>query len=153
MGFMDKLKSAGQSLAKGAIAAAATSYGRVSSGKYSGCKIGMNSVYDTVTFIKVTKIEAQFVIKDSFRSFVVCKDNDVDGLYELELIPFEGESFRISLATDKNQGSALPTAERRIAAQYSVMADLVKALGKFVPELTDNEKMWVGKILRFANKA
>ena len=153
MGFMDKLKSAGKSLARGAVAAAATSYGRVATGDYSGCKIGMNSKYDTVTFIKLTSVEAQFVIKDTFRSFSVCKDNDVDGIYDLELVPYEGAAFKITLSADKQQGSALPTAEQRLAAQYSTMADLVKALGTYVSELSDDTKIWVSKILRFAQKA
>ncbi|MBS5733896.1 MAG: hypothetical protein KHW87_04225 [Clostridiales bacterium] len=152
MGFMDKLNDAGKSALKGTLAAAATSYGTVISGKHQLCKIGMNSGYDTLIFIKVAAIEEQCVIKESVKTFALNSEDIMAGKHYIDLIFQDGEKAKVQLTVDQQKGSALPTAEQRIAAQYGNTAKFVEGLAKNVPEISENTKQWVNQIMRFANR-
>lgn len=147
---MDKLKGAGATALKGVAAMVATSYGMVNGGKHKLCKISMNSKYDTLIFIKVASIAEQCVIKDTIKTFTVISD-DISASYHCIRIEFnDGETSDIHIAVDKNQGSALPSAEQRIAAQYRKAGQFIAGLAKNVPEISAETKSWVNKIMRFA---
>lgn len=152
MGFMDKLKNAGKTALQGTMAAAATSYGSVISGKHKLCKIGMNSGYDTLIFIKVAAIEEQCVIKESIKTFSLNSEDILAGRHYIDLFFQDGEKSTIQLTVDKQKGSALPTAEQRLAAQYENAAKFVEGLAKNTPEISENTKQWVNQIMRFANR-
>ena len=152
MGFMDKLKDAGKPALKGTMAAAATPYGLVISGKHKLCKIGMNSHYDTLIFIKVAAIEEQCVIKERVKTFVLNSEDITAGQHYIDLIFQDGEKSTVQLTVDQHIGSALPTAEQRLAAQYENSAKFVKGLAENVSEISENTKQWVNQIMRFANK-
>ena len=152
MGFMDKLKDVGKGALKGTLAMASTSYGSVVSGKHKLCKIGMNSTYDTLVFIKVAAIEEECVIKDTIKTFTVHSDDNARSYHTIDLEFNNGETCEVLIAVDTNKGSALPTAEQRIAAHYKEGALLVRALAQNVPEMSDDTKQWVNKIMRFANQ-
>lgn len=151
MGFMDKLKDAGKAALRGTVAAAATSYGTVISGKHQSCKIGMNSNYDTLIFIKVAAIEEQCVIKESIKTFTLNSEDIIAGVHYIDLVFQDGENAKVQLMVDKKKGSALPTAEQRLAAQYGNAAKFIEGLAKNVPEISENTKQWVNQIMRFAN--
>ena len=152
MGFMDKLKDAGKSALKGALIAAAHSYGTVTDGKYKLCKVSMNSAFDKLTFIKVAAIEAEHVIKEDITTFYLDSENDSSGQHYIKIEFNDGETSKILLNVEKDQGSALPTAGQRIAAQYSKVADLVAGLAKNVPQLSEETRNWANKIMRYAGK-
>ena len=153
MGFMDKLKDAGKVALKGTMAAAATSYGTVISGKHNLCKVAMNSAYDTLIFIKIAAVEEQCVMKDSIQSFELFEENIAAGRHSIKLYYQDGEESIVSLKVDKDRGSALPAADQRVAAQYANAAKFVVGLANHVPEISDNTKQWVNQIMRFANKS
>lgn len=147
---MDKLKEVGGKAMKGALTMAATSYGTVTEGKYKLCKISMNSAHDKLTFIKVAAIEGEHVIREDIKTFkLLSEGND---LYLIELEFNDGETSRVALSADKDQGSALPTAQERLAAQYNGMAKFLEALAKHVPAISDGTKDWVNKIMRYASR-
>ncbi len=150
MGFMDKLKGAGVTALKGVAAMAATSYGIVIGGKHKMCKIGMNSAYDTLIFIKIAAIEEQCVIKDTVKTFTVVSDS-VTKYYHVIRIHFnDGETCDFHIEVDQKQGSALPTAEQRLAAHYKKAGQFLTGLTKNVPELSEETKSFVNKIMRLA---
>ncbi len=151
MGFMDKLKDAGKAALKGTLAAAATSYGTVISGKHQLCKIGMNSSYDTLIFIKVAVIEEQCVIKESVKTFTLNSEDIIAGRHYIDLIFQDGEKSTVQLTIDRQKGSALPTAEQRLAAQYENAAKFIEGLAKNVSEISEDTKQWVNQIMSFAN--
>ncbi len=150
MGFTDKLKNAGKAVLKGTIAAAATSYGTVISGKHQFCKIGMNSSFDTLVFIKIAVIEEQYVIKESIKTFFLNSEDIMAGKHYIDLIYQDGEKSTVQLTVDEKIGSRLPTAEKRLAAQYRNAAMFVEGLAKNVSEISENTKQWVNMIMRFA---
>ena len=154
MGFMDKLKDAGKGVLKGALIMSATSYGMVTSGKHNLCKVCMNSTYDKLTFVKVAVIEAEYSIKDDVKTFYpnLAHEDDMAGYHTLDIIFNDDEKCTIHINVDKNLGSALPTAAQRLAAQYKAASDLVGGLAKHAPEISDETKAWVNKIMRFAAK-
>ena len=152
MGFLDKLKDAGKGALKGALTMAATSYGNVVSGKHNLCKVCMNSTFDKLTFVKVAAIEAEYVIKEDIKTFYLYTEDDNDGFHEIKIEYNDGESSVITINVDKNLGSALPTAAQRVAAQYSAAADLVGGLAKHTSCISEDTKIWVNKIMRYASK-
>lgn len=152
MGFLDKVKEAGKSALKGALTMASTSYGTVTSGKHKLCKIAMNSTYDKLVFVKVATVEAEYVIKDTVKTFGVHYEKDMDAFHEIKLVFNDGEEAVVLLTVNKEQGSALPSAEQRIAAQYKNAGELVESLAKHVPEIPEDTKIWVNKIMRYCGK-
>ena len=140
MGFMDKLKDVGKAALKGTIVAASTSYGTVTSGKHMLCKIGMNSKYDTLVFIKIATIEEECVIKETIKTFTLNREDDLAGKHYIDLFFQNGEKSTVLLTVDKEKGNALPTASQRLAAQYAHAAEFVEALAKNVPELSEDTK-------------
>lgn len=152
MGFMDKLKDAGKAALKGTMAAAATSYGTVISGKHNHCKVAMNSAFDTLIFIKIAAVEDQCVIKDNIKSFDLFKEDITAGHHTIKLYYQDGEESMVNLTVDKDKGNALPTVNQRVAAQYANAAKFVEGLAKHVPEISDSTKQWVNQIMRFASK-
>lgn len=151
MGFMDKLKDAGKAALKGTVAAAATSYGSVISGKHQLCKIGMNSGYDTLIFIKLATIEEQCVIKERVKTFVLNSEDIAAGKHYIDLIFQDGEKSTVQLTVDQQKGSAL-SAKQQLAAQYGNAAKFIEGLAKNVPEISENTKQWVNQMMRFANR-
>jgi len=152
MGFMDKMKEAGKGVLKGALTMAATSYGVVQTGKHKLCKVCMNSTYDKITFVKLTTVEEEYVIKDSIKTFYVYDEDNANGYHVIKVLFNDGEESTIHLTYEKDRGSALPTVEQRLAAQYEKAAYLIEALAKYVPEITDETKKWVNKIMLYAGK-
>lgn len=153
MGFLDKLKEAGKGVVKGVLTMAATPYGRVVVGKHQICKVSMNNSHDKIVFIKVVAIEAEYTIRDEVESFSVWEDNDAKSHHLIKIVFKSGEHSIISLSINKDQGRALPSAAQRVAAQYRNAGVLVKALAKNVPEISDDTKQWVNKIMRFCGNS
>ena len=152
MGFLDKMKDLGKGALKGALIMAARPSANVTRGKHKLCKISLNTTHDKLMFIKVSTIEEECVIKDSIKTFSVTPINDKETSFTLNLFYNDGETSDALIMIDENKGSALPTAEERVAAQYSDMADFIKALAKNVPELDDGMKEFSNKIMRYAGK-
>ena len=152
MGFMDKLKSAGASALKGVGAMAATSYGIVIDGKHKLCKISMNTDYNMLVFIKLTSIEEQCVIKDTVKTFTVVSDSNAESYHVIRIHFNDGETCDFHIEVDEKQGSGLATAEQRLAAHYEKAALFLIGLTKNVPEISDETKAFVNKIMRFARK-
>lgn len=150
MGFLDKLKDAGKSALKSTLIAAAHSYGTVTGGKHKLCKVSMNSTYDKITLIKVAAIEAEYVMKDDIKTFYLDREYDSRGQHYIKIEYNDGEYSEILLNVDKNQGSALPTAEQRVAAQYKDAAALVVNLAANVANVSEETKQWALKIGRYA---
>ena len=153
MGFMDKLKNAGKGVLKGALTMAATPYGMVSAGKHQLCKVCMNGEHDKLVFVKVAAVEAEYEIKKDIKTFYVFLEDDMKGSHQIKLEFNNGENCVVMLTADKNQGSALPSAQERIAAQYRNIGKLVKALAKQVPEISDETKKWVNKIMHYCGNS
>ncbi len=149
MGFLDKLKDAGKGALKGALTMAATSYGTTTGGKHKLCKISMNSTFDKLVFVKLATIEAEYVIKDSFKTFYVTSEDDIEGIYHIKLVYTDDETTDVMLTANKDIGSALPSAADRIAAQYENIEKFVSGMARHIPELSEDTKLWVNKIRRF----
>ena len=152
MGFMDKLKGIGKNALKATMVMAATSYGTVTRGKHKLCKISLNGAHGKLMFIKVSSIEEECVIKDSIKTFSASALNGKETSFTLTLFYNDGETSDVMIMINENVGSALPTAEQRVAAQYKEISDFIKALAENVPELDESMKNWVNKIMRYANK-
>ena len=152
MGFLDKMKDAGKGALKGVLLMSATSYGTVISGKHKLCKICMNASYDKLTFVKVAVVDAEYSIKDDVKTFYpdLANEDDLNGFHTINIVFNDDEKSTIHINVDKNQGTALPSAEQRIAAQYKIAADFVGGLAKNTPEISEETKAWVNKIMRFA---
>lgn len=152
MGFLDKLKDAGKGALKGALTMAATSYGTVSVGKHQLCKVCMNSTFDKLTFVKVAAVEAEYVIKDDIKTFWLYMEDDNKYHHQIKVEFNDGETCVIMLTVDQNQGSGLSSAAARLEAHYRNAGLLVEGLAKNVPELSDETKQWVNKIMRYCGK-
>lgn len=152
MGFLDKMKDAGKGVLKGALTMAATSYGTATNGKHKLCKISMNSAFNKIIFVKLAAIEAEYVIKESFKTFYVVSEDDIEGVYILKLVYNDGETTDITLRSEENVGSGLSSASDRVAAHYSNIEKLVSGLARNIPELSDDTKLWVNKIMKISKK-
>ena len=153
MGFLDKMKDVGKGALKSALIMAARPYANVTRGKHKLCKISLNTTHDKLMFIKVSTIEEECIIKDSIRTFSVSPINGKETSFTLKLFYNDGETSDALIMIDEKKGSALPTAEERVAAQYADMSEFIKALAKNVPELDDNMKDYCNKIMRYAGKS
>lgn len=152
MGFLDKMKDVGKGALKSALIMAARPYANVYDGKHKHCKISLNTTNEKLMFIKVSTIEEECEIKENIKTFSVVSDDDRESFYAIHIKYNNGESSYAHPIVDKQRGSALPSAEERLAAQYSDMSVFIEALAKGVAELSDETKLWVNKIMRFANK-
>ncbi len=132
MGFMDKVKSVAKSAAKGALIMASTNYGVVDKGTYKLCKIGMNGAYSKLIFNQLTEIKGEHVIAEDIESFSISGRqplNNGGDMYFVNLVWKNGdETSEVIVQSDANQGSGLPTAEQRVAAQYKNVEPFVSAL-------------------------
>jgi len=152
MGFMDKLKEVGKTAAKGALTMAATSYGTVIGNPYGLCKISMSGT-SKIVIVKVTEIVKELTIANDIQTFYLESENTIKMEHTIALVTREGEKILVLLNVDKNRGSGLSTAEARLAAHYEYAAFLVEALAKNVPEMSDETKLWVNKIMTLAGKS
>lgn len=152
MGFLDKVKEMGKGALKGAVMMAATSYGTVTVGKHQLCKVCMNDTHDKLVFIKVTAVEAEYTIKDDVKTFWLYAENESKYHHQIKVEFNDGETCVILLTVDQNQGSGLSSAAERLEAHYRNAGKVVEALAKNVPELSDETKQWVNKIMRYCGK-
>ena len=152
MGFLDKLKNAGKEAVKGALIMAAKSYGTVLDKSNGLCKVGLGNNNTALVLIKVSKIEQQYTIAEDIKTFTVVEDDIQRNRHSIEIELNNGEKFGILLTVDKNQGSALPTAEERVAAHYANAAEFLYALARHVPTISPETKDWVNGIMRLAGQ-
>ena len=151
MGFMDKLKGFGKKAAMGALLAAQRSYASIYDGKHKGCKIGMDAHGDLL-MIKGTNLEAKYKAKETFETFQVVKSDIYNNSHTLKLFYKDNEISHIRLIVNTQQGSALPTAEERIAAQHRDAATFIKALADAVPVEDDETKKFVNLMMTFVGE-
>lgn len=145
MGFMDKLKNAGKSALRGALAIASTTYGTVLSGKYESYKIaGLGDKRDSLTFVMGTVVEEPLVIKDNIKTFTVEIDDDVYDNYCINLVFNDGETSLVKVNVEPNKDSP--------SEKYRNAALLVSALVADVPEVSNDTKCWANKIMKLQNK-
>ena len=151
MGFMDKLKGFGKKAAMGALLASQRSYASVFDGKHKGCKIGMDAHGDLL-MIQVADLKAKYNIKETFKNFAVVESDIHRNNHMLSLFYKDGEESHIKLVVNTQQGSALPTAEERIAAQHKDAATFVKALADVLPAIGDETKKFVNVMMAFVGE-
>lgn len=149
MGFMDKVKQAAGSAVKGALQMAATSYGIVDEGKYKGSKVCMNTANDTLVFILVAAEQGKHIIKDDIKCFDVRRNRE---LIYVTLYFNDGETSRIVCKPDENQGSALPDASARLAAQYKLIDHLVSHLAKHTQCANEDTQKEVSVIAAYCGR-
>ncbi len=151
MGFMDKLKSFGKKAAKGALTMAARDYGTVINGAHKMCKLSTTSGLDKLHFIKLTEIEATYDIKEDIKTFTFNEFSASENYYVIKIYFNSGDDCLVHLKHNPNEGSALPTAEQRIAAQYKDMADLIENMAKRVA-IDEETKNNVNVIMAFGKR-
>ena len=151
MGFLDKLKSFGKKAAKGALTMAARDYGMVRSGAHKMCKLSTTSGFDKLHFIKLTEIEATYDMKEDIKTFSFTSFNVSEHNYVMKICFNNGESCEVVLKHNKDAGSALPTAEQRIAEQYKDMADLIENMTKRIA-IDEETKNNVNVIMAFGKR-
>lgn len=147
MGFMDKLKGAAKSAAKGAVIMAAHTYGVVTDDKYKGCKISMNSTYDKLTFIKLTEIQGEHVIKDDIKTFWLFNEKNDTHIIKIEFT--NGDISTVTLNSTFNNPTSTnttPTLEQK----YRDIAKLVEALTKYAQNISPETRAWANQILAYA---
>ena len=146
MGFMDKLKDAGKSALKGAMALASTTYGTVVSGKYAEHKIGgLGAKRDSLTFAKGPNALDPISINENIKTFAVEMDSDATKHYTFKMFFNDGETSVVKVNVDQNKTS--------VPEQYMNAALLVTALALNVQEEPDEKtKFWVDKIMQYAKK-
>lgn len=144
MGFMDKVKGFAKDAAKGAIIAAATSYGMVSlmsKTEYKGCKVSMSGDSKLV-FVKGVEIFAEHVIADEVKTFYVTSERQDKYLHFINIELTNGTVIDVDLHGD----SKAPSLE----ATYKNPAYLVKALTRYAQTVSDDTRAWAEKIMAFA---
>ena len=151
MGFMDKLKDAGKKAANGALLASVHKYGIVDDGKYKGCQVATDASGEVLLFIMVAKESGRHIIHEDIASADFCKVGHSDELYWLTLTFKSGETCRIVLKEETQIGSALPTAEQRLAAHYDNMAKFLTHIATRV-EVTASGLELINVIMRYACK-
>ncbi len=140
-GAMDKLKNAGKVAVQGLNAMGATSYGIVASGKHKLCKISMNTEKDTLVFIKLTSVEAQYVIRESIKTFSLY--SEYEDICKIKVVFNDGEESIIHLQVDTDTSKSLDW-------RYRHAADLVFSLRIHAAEVSEETRMWVRKIMKYA---
>lgn len=151
MGFLDKLKGFGKKAAFGAILASTHKYGTVSEGKHKACQVAVDAHGEKLLFVMVAKLNAQYEIREEIASADFRRVGNSEHLYWLTLTFKDGQTSKISLQEETQVGSALPTAEERVAAHYSNMATFLAHIAKKV-EVTPSGLELINLIMRYANK-
>lgn len=150
MGFMDKLKDAGKKAAFGAMLAAVKKYGLVIAGKYKGCQVATDAHGEILLFVMVAKESGRHNIREDIRSMAMTISDNSNSHFHLTLTFKDGETCTIMLSKDEKQGSALPTAEQRVAAHYRHIAEfLMKLIDKV--EFSEDTKAVINYIMRLTN--
>lgn len=151
MGFMDKLKDAGKKAAFGAMLAATTKYGTVIKGKYKGCQVATDAPGEILLFVMVAKESGRHNIREDIKSMDFSIISIDASSFELTLEFKDGENCVISMHKDAKQGSALPTAEQRVAAQHKHIAEFLnKLVGKI--EYSEQTKANINLIMRYTRQ-
>ncbi len=151
MGFMDKLKGFGKKAVMGALLASQRSYASVFDGKHKGCKIGMDAHGDLL-MIQGANLKAKYNIKETFETFAVVESDITRNNHKLFLFYKDGERSDIKLVVNTQQGSALPTAEERIAAQHKEAGIFIKALAKALPANDEKTQRFVNVMMAFVGE-
>ena len=151
MGFMDKLKDVGKKAAYGAILASVKKYGTITDGKYKGCQVGADAHGETLLFIMVAKENGRHVIKEDIASIAFKSIDSTNDTFHLDLNFKDGEKSTVLMSSDKNQGSALPTAEQRLAAQYDHIAEFLLMFAYKV-DFSADTKDAMNLIMRYTGK-
>ena len=152
MGFLDKLKNAGKKAAYGALLASVHKYGIVDDGKYKGCQVATDAPGEVLLFIMVAKESGRHNIREDIASADFRKVGNSGDLYWLTLTFKSGESCRIALSAENQVGTALPTAEERLAAHYKNMAIFLEHIAKKV-EVTASGLEVINLVMRYACKS
>lgn len=155
MGFLDKLKDAAGTAAKGTLQMVATSYGTVVGGEYTGCKVCSNSTFDTLVFILVGAEKGRHKIHDDIRTFEylggITRNDNISEVYQIRILFANGKTSDVELRTDKDKGRALST-EQWLAAMYAEIAQLLGGLMKNVQEpVSEQTRDWVNLIMCYTN--
>lgn len=151
MGFMDKLKEAGKKAVFGAMLASTKKYGFVVEGKYKGCQVATDAPGDILLFIMVAKENGRHNIKEDISSMDFSIINLDTSSFQLTLEFRDGEKSVIAMRADEKQGSALPTADQRVAAQHRHIAEfLLKLVHKL--EYSEQTKANINLIMRYTGK-
>lgn len=151
MGFLDKLKDAGKKAAYGALLASVHKYGTVSDGKYKGCQVATDAHGEVLLFVMVAKESGRHNISEDFASADFRRVDNSNDLYWLELTFKSEETCRITLKAENEVGTALPTAEERLAAHYDNMAKFLGYIAKKVP-VTASGLDLINLVMRYACK-
>ena len=151
MGFMDKLKDAGKKAAYGAILASVHKYGTVSDGKYKGCQVATDAPGEVLLFIMVAKESGRHNIREDIASADFSRIGNSDELYWLELTFKSGETCKISLKEETEVGTALPSAEARLAAHYDNMAKFLTQIATKV-QVSESSLHLINTVMRYARK-
>ncbi len=151
MGFMDKLKQSGKKAVFGAMLASTKKYGYVVEGKYKGCQVATDAPGDILLFIMVAKENGRHNIREDISSMDFSIINLDTSSFQLTLEFKDGEKSVIAMCADEKQGSALPTAAQRVAAQHSHIAEfLLKLVHKL--EYSEQTKANINLIMRYTGE-
>ena len=151
MGFLDKLKGFGKKAAYGALLASVHKYGTVSDGKYKGCQVATDAQGETLLFVMVAKENGRHNIREDIASANFRRVGNSEDLYWLELTFKSGETCKITLKAENEVGTALPTAEQRLAAHYDNMAKFLGYIAKKV-QVTEAGLDLINLVMRYANQ-
>ncbi len=151
MGFMDKLKDMGKKAAYGAILASVHKYGTVSEGKYKGCQVATDAPGEVLLFVMVAKESGRHNIREDIASADFSRVGNSGDLYWLTLTFKSGETCRIVLKAENEVGTALPTAEERLAAHYKNMAIFLTHIATKVAVTASGLEL-INLVMRYANK-
>lgn len=151
MGFMDKIKDAGKKAVFGAMLASTQKYGFVVDGRYKGCQVATDAPGDILLFVMVAKENGRHNIREDIKSMEFSIIDIDSSSFQLTLEFKDGQKSVIGMSADKNQGSALPTAAQRVAAQHKHIADfLLKLVHKL--EYSEQTKANINLIMRYTGK-
>ena len=150
MGFMDKVKDAGKKALFGVMLASVKKYGTVTDGKYKGCQVATDAQGETLLFVMVAKESGRHKIKEDIQSMILKSINKDNKTFRLTLKFKDGEESVILMNSNEQTGSALPTAEQRVAAHYEHIASFLKFLVDKV-EFSEETKDVVNLIMRYTN--
>ena len=151
MGFLDKLKDAGKKAAYGALLASVHKYGTVTNGKYKGCQVATDAPGEVLLFIMVAKESGRHNIREDIASADFRRLKEGGDVYWLTLTFKSGETCEITLIAENEVGTALPTAEQRLAAHYNNMAKFLGYIAKKV-QVTESGMAMINLVMRYADQ-
>lgn len=128
MGFMDKVKDAGKKAVFGAMLASTKKYGFVVDGKYKGCQVATDAPGEILLFVMVAKENGRHNIREDIASMNFAITDLDRSFFKLTLNFKDGEKCVISMHSDENVGSALPTADQRVAAHHAHIEEFLSKL-------------------------